>query len=84
MNRLERFQAKVTKMTKRLGNLPCEERLRGLDLFSLEKIRFRGNVITMSQYLTGWLQRRKRILFFTRSNMEKPKGDRYKLNLGRF
>lgn len=53
MNRLERFQTKVTKMTKRLGSLPCEEGLRGLALFSLQKRRFRGNLMTVFQYLKG-------------------------------
>ena len=38
-------------MIKELGSLACEERLRGLGLFSLEKRRLRGDPITMFQYL---------------------------------
>ncbi|PKU34839.1 hypothetical protein llap_14859 [Limosa lapponica baueri] len=70
LDRLEWVQRRATKMIKGLGSLPYEERLKELGLFSLEKRRLRGDLITMFQYLKG--------------HMEKMRGNGYKLLLGRF
>ncbi|PKU37620.1 hypothetical protein llap_12074 [Limosa lapponica baueri] len=83
VDRLERVKRKPTKMIKGLGSLPYEERPRELGLFSLEERRLRGDDITRFQYLKGGYKKDGDSLF-TRSHMEKTRGNGYKLLLRRF
>ena len=83
MDRLEGVQRRATKMVIGLGSLPYKERLRELGLFSFEKRRLRGDLITMIQYLKGGYKEDGDSLS-TRNHMEKMRGNGYRLLLGRF
>ena len=53
MELLKCIQRRVMKMIRELGHLLCEDRLRELELFSLEKRRLWGDLTAAFLYLKG-------------------------------
>ncbi|PKU42310.1 reverse hypothetical protein [Limosa lapponica baueri] len=80
---LERIQQRPTKMIKEINQLSCGERLKELALFSLEKRRFRGNLIRIRKYLKG-MCKDDRARLFSVVPSDRTKGNGHKLKSRRF
>ncbi|KAK4810324.1 hypothetical protein QYF61_018266 [Mycteria americana] len=73
----------ATKMRRGLGHLSCEERLRELGSFSLERRRIQGDLIGAFQFLKGAYKKDGDRLF-NRACSDRTRGDGFKLKEGRF
>jgi len=70
-------------MIRGLEHLSCEERLRELGLFSLEKRRVQGDLIAAFQYLKGAYKRDGEGLFMRACN-DRTRANGFKLKEGKF
>uniref|UniRef100_A0A803K1Z4 Reverse transcriptase domain-containing protein n=1 Tax=Xenopus tropicalis TaxID=8364 RepID=A0A803K1Z4_XENTR len=80
---LERVQRRATKLVKGMESFSYEERLAKLGLFTLEKRRLRGDMITMYKYIKGSYNNLSNVLFTSRS-FQRTRGHPLRLEEGRF
>jgi hypothetical protein len=80
IDRLERVQRRMTKMIPRVRSLPYEDRLKALNLYSLEKRRLRGQLIETFRLVRGFCSVNMGSFFnFNNDNANLRENNGYKL-----
>ncbi|KFV98296.1 hypothetical protein N327_12889, partial [Fulmarus glacialis] len=83
MDLLEWVQRRATKMIRGVERLSCEERLRELGLFSLEKRKLWEDLIAVFQHLKG-AYKKDGDKIFSRACCDRTRRNGFKLKEGRF
>ncbi|KAK4815657.1 hypothetical protein QYF61_005219 [Mycteria americana] len=83
MELLEQVQRRTTKMIRGLEQLSCEDRLRELGLFSLEKRRLWADLIAAFQYLKG-AYRKDGDRLYSKACCDRTRSNGFRLREGRF